>query len=241
MVGRPALLLLLVASACAKVERSVDAELDATGLTAFVATIDRGDFAYEGGSAAFSLDGRAIGYGGSKAQAERRLDGVDVSLQADGTDAVLEAASEFKRAWVDLEVAGPGIVDTDIWVKRGSVDVSEITGRHLVTADRITSQGLHGDVDLLATAGGMDVDVWPGEGGEVLIESSAGDTILRLPYGGAYDIEVIGDPAYEMVIEDLGFLSRFDEVGYFAGTVGDGSIRVVVYVSGGSFQLLESS
>ena len=87
----------------------------------------------------------------------------------------------------------------------------------------------------------MDVDVWPDAGGEVLIESSAGDTILRLPYGGAYDVEVIGDPAYEMVIEDLGFLSRFDEVGYFSGTVGDGSIRVVVYVSGGSFQLLESS
>lgn len=241
MPGRSALLLALSAAACARVEDGVDLQIPAEGLDRLVVTVDRGDVEVVGDDpTAFVVEGTSIGYGANENQAGEREDGNEVTLVAEGSDAVLESTSEFKRAWVDLEVSCPAVVDLDVWIKRGSAHLENIEGQHLVTADRITSRALMGSVDLLATAGGLDVDVWPWTDGEVLVESSAGDAILRLPYGGAYDLEVIGDPAWEMVIEDLGFHTTYQEPGYFAGTVGDGSIRVLVYVNGGSFQLLES-
>jgi hypothetical protein len=237
----PLVALVVALAGCAKVEQPIDLEVAAGGIERLVATIDRGDLAVTGtNEQALVVEGESIGYGGGEGQAEHREEGNAVSLEVEGPDAVLEATSEFRRAWVDLHVETPAALDLDLWVKRGSVHVEGVEGRHVITGDRITAQALGGAADLLATAGGMDVDVRPWAESEVLLESSAGDAILRLPYGGPYDIEVIGDPAYEMVVEDLGFHTSWSDAGYFAGTVGDGSIRVVVYVSGGPFQLLES-
>jgi len=240
MSARPALLL-LVAVGCTNAERSVSGELPAAGIVELEATIARGDLQVLGEEGAdFELSGRAIGYGGGGSQAENRLAGVDVTFEAHDTKAVLESTSESKRTWVDLEVTGPSAIDLDLLVERGSLSVEGVTGHHLLTADRITSRALGGSVDLLATSGGLDVDIWPEPNGEVLLESAAGDVILRLPYGGPYDIEVVGDPAWDMIIDDLGFQTDYQEPGYFTGTVGDGSIRVIVYLNGGAFQLVES-
>lgn len=241
MLGRAALLVSLSVVACAKAERAVSGSVPAEGIVELEATVARGDLEITGEEGSdFELSGRVIGYGGSRGQAEHRADGVGVSFAAEGAKAVLETSSEFRRSWADLEVTGPAVVDLDVWVERGSLHVDGVAGRHLLTADRITTRALAGTVDLLATAGGMDVDVRPDPTGEVLLESAAGDVILRLPYGAPYDVEVIGDPAWDMIIADLGFHTEYEEAGYFAGTVGDGSIRVVVYLNGGSFQLAES-
>lgn len=242
MNPRPAALCVLtLLVACSRVERPIEATLPADGLDTLRVTIDRGDLAYEGTSEdRFVLEGTSAGFGSSESQAAAREAGNEVTLVASGDAAVLEATSESRRGWVDLELAGPSTLDLDVWVKRGSLDVSGVTGQHVLTADRITARGLAGDADLLATSGGMDVELWPFDDGELLLESSAGEVVLRLPWGLPYDIEVLGDPAYEMYIEDLGFHSTFSDVGYFTGTVGDGSIRVAVSVHGGSFQLLEA-
>ena len=45
---------------------------------------------------------------------------------------------------------------------------------------------------------------------------------------------------YDMFVTDLGFEMEFFEQGYFEGRIGTGSVEVVVYVNGGSFELLES-
>jgi len=232
---------LFFALGCAEVDRSFEESVPADGIDRLEATVERGSLTYAGISEdTFVIEGTSVGRGGGEQQAERREEGNEVTMGVEDTTLVLEATSEFDRARVDLDVSGPSVLDLDVYAERGSVHVEEVEGDHVVTADRITSRQLIGNCDLLARSGGMDVDIWPFLEGRVILESTAGDVVLRLPYSGQYDIEVIGDPAYDMYIEDLGFHSDFFEPGYFAGVVGDGSIEVTVYVNGGSFELLES-
>jgi hypothetical protein len=237
----PSILLLLLPLGCKEVERSFEETVDAEGIERLQAFVERGSVTYAGISeTTFVIEGTSIGRGGGEQGAERREEGNEVSIDVEDATLYVDATSEFKRARVDLDVSGPSVLNLDVLAERGSVHLEEVEGEHIVSADRITSRQLIGDCDLLARSGGMDVDIWPFLEGRVILESTAGDVVLRLPYSGQYDIEVIGDPAYEMYIEDLGFHSDFFEPGYFAGIVGDGSIEVTVYVNGGSFELLES-
>jgi len=237
----PAACALLVLVGCARSERPVDATLSADGITSLRALVDRGDLTVHGTSdTGFVLQGTSAGMGRNETRAALHESGNRVDLSADGAAAVLTSTSVYRRAWVTLDLAGPAQLDLDLQVDRGSVDVEQVEGTHTITADRITSVQLAGSMDLHATSGGMDVDVWPADDGQVQLDSSAGDVVLRLAWGRPYDVEVIGDPAYDMQIEDLGFQGTFSEPGYFSGTVGDGSIPVSVYVNGGSFELLES-
>jgi hypothetical protein len=232
---------LLLALGCKEAERSFEDTVSAEGIDRLEAAVERGSFTYAGISeTTFVIEGTSIGRGGGDQQAARREEGNEVTVEVADSTLHLDATSEFKRARVDLDVSGPSVLDLDVLAERGSVHMEEVEGEHVITADRVTSRQLIGDCDLLARSGGMDVDIWPFLEGRVILESTAGDVVLRLPYSGQYDIEVIGDPAYEMYIEDLGFHSDFFEPGYFAGVVGDGSIEVTVYVNGGSFELLES-
>jgi len=238
---RPSMLLLPFALGCAEVERSIEETVPADGIDRLEASVERGSLTYAGISeTTFLIEGTSIGRGGGEQGAERREEGNEVTVEVADATLHLDATSEFKRARVDLDVSGPSVLDLDVYAERGSVHMEEVEGEHIITADRVTSRQLIGNCDLLARSGGMDVDIWPYLEGRVILESTAGDVVLRLPYSGQYDIEVIADPAYEMYIEDLGFHSDFFEPGYFAGVVGDGSIEVTVYVNGGSFQLLES-
>lgn len=234
-------LLLLLLPACSRVERSFEESFEEAGLFTVWGTVERGSFAYTGDSEELILvSGVSTGRGATRRQAEKREEGNEIVIEPEGEILEVTATSEYNRASVDVDVRGPDVMDLDVEVERGTVHLAEVEGTHLVTAGRVTSQALIGSVDLLALSGGMDVEVWPFEGGNVQIESTAGDAVLRLPYGGAYDVVVYGDPAYEMLIEELGWSESYAEPGFYSGRVGDGSILVTVYVTGGSFELLES-
>ncbi len=234
-------LALPLAVACARVDVPIALSVSAVGVEALNARVDRGDLVVLGDETdTLALTGTSTGYGSSAAQASAREAGNTVTLAVDGATARLTATSTAKRAWTALDVVGPTVLDLDVDVRRGSVHVEAVAGEHVIRADRITARRLEGTAELRASSGGMDVDLRPDAGGRVQIESSAGDVVLRLPWGLPYDIEVIGDPGYGMYIEELGFHATFSEPGYFAGTVGDGSIQVAVFVNGGSFQLLEA-
>lgn len=231
----------LLLAGCAKSSRLFTKTLPADGITTLQARVDRGDLSLLGiGGDTFNLAGTSTGYGSTPVRAAQHESGNAVDLSANGSQAVLTATSAYRRAWTTLNLSTPAQIDLDLQVDHGSVDAEQIDGNHTIVADRITAVHLSGSVDLTANSGGMDVDVWPAADGHVQIDSVAGDVVLRLPLGLPYDVQVIGDPSYGMQIEDLGFQGSLSQPGFFSGTVGDGSIPVMVYVNGGSFELLQS-
>jgi hypothetical protein len=235
------ILISLTGSGCVTLDRDFARSVPADGATVIVGTVERGSLTYRGtGEDTFEVTGTTVGTGSSHKAACRKRKGNDWTLAVQDGVFHVQETSEYKQARVDFDIAGPPALDTDIELLRGDIDLESLVGDHLVTADYITARRLEGSVDFLSRSRGMDVDVWPDEGGSVYLESTAGSVVLRLPYGGNYDIEVIADPDYDMVVADLGFNTDYSELGYFTGVSGDGSVRVMVYVNGGSFELLES-
>lgn len=237
---RPALLPLLALVGCTSTSRTLDESVDADGIFDVVGTVDRGSFAYTGDSeAVIAVGGTSTGYGGGNNQAARRENGNALTVEVDGNAVEITGTSEFNRASMDIDVSGPFAMNLDVLVHKGSADFEDAEGDHIITADRVTAYGLVGNADILARSGGLEVELWPWDDADVVLESSAGNAVIWLPYGLDYDLEVIGDPSYEMYVDNLGFESDIFEPGYFYGAAGDGSVRVTVFVDNGSTELLE--
>lgn len=220
---------------CTTVQDSFTEQLSASGVDLISADLDSGTLSYTGQSTeVFTIDGRSWGMATKKDRAEDRLSGNEYSYGLSGDALLLASSSEAGLAGVDFDIYGPAAMSTSVNIDSGNVELTGMFGYQQITADRIDVTDLHGSVDLLATSGDLDAEVFPGPGDSVRIESWSGDVELTLPWGGSYDIQVWGDPEYSMLIDDLGFYSSATAPAYFAGVSGSGATRVDVFVTGGS-------
>ena len=235
-------LLLPVMVACVQVESNFAEALSSEGVYTVLGDLDHGDFAYDGiEEEVFDIQGTSWGRGAGKKRAEKSQGANSYSI--DVSSGVLEVVgrTSYRRAGIDFDLLGPDVMDMDVVSRDGNVYLEDVAGYHIVTADEIVSTRLIGDVDFYANEG-MDVEIWPFEDGFVTLDSVGGDVVLYLPYGGDYDMQVWADPEYGLEITELGFDNFYlSPVGdYFAGSRGTESIEITVYLSGGSFSLLES-
>jgi len=147
--------------------------------------------------------------------------------------------SPVSKSGVDIAVIGPSRMDVEAVLLDGTAHLYDVEGTHLVTANAVVGAGIAGDVDLYASLAGINVEVWPNDGGTVRLEAF-GDVLLALPYGLDYDIEVFADPDWGVEVTDLGFDELVIAPDYVSAETGDGSIEVDVFVSGGVFALWEA-
>ncbi len=224
----------VAATGCVTVAQDFSETLPVIDELSVLGTLDRGDFSYSGGSESdFLIDGRSWGRGSSKENAKEHREGNAWLFES--VDGVLEAtgSSQFSRSGVDMDIVGPAMMDTDIISENGRVELNDLDGIHVVTADRVVGRGLTGDVDFFADFS-IDVDVWPYDFGLIRVESGHSGVHLSLPYGLSYDLQIWGDPEESMVIDDLGFHTSYLGEGYFAAQSGDAAIRVDVFAYNGS-------
>ncbi|MCB9779289.1 MAG: hypothetical protein H6742_12050 [Alphaproteobacteria bacterium] len=228
-------LLPLVATGCTVVEDPFHSSLPAAGVQRVVADIEEGDMAIRGspGTATIELSGRTYGVAGKqdKAAANEAAAGLDVDTV--GADLRIDAWSGGGTgSGVDVDLVVPDHVATDLFLENGTASLASLYGVHRVHASRIEADDLGGDLELVADGGGMRLGLTPRPGDRIVVRAR-GDVDLTLPWGMDYDLQVWGDPAHELMVEDLGFDAVAADVAYFAGIRGSGSIRVDLVVEGG--------
>lgn len=228
----------LLSVGCTTVQDTFTDQLSASGISMVSASLDSGTLSYRGvATEDFTIDGRSWGMASQAERASERLSGNTYAYGLDSGALVLQSHSDTGLAGVDFNVTGPMAMNTAIDAADGSVELSGLSGFQHVSARRVDVEGIYGGADLLATSGSLDAEIYPGPGDSIRIETYSGDVELTLPWGGGYDIQVWGDPEYAMEIEDLGFYSAASAPAYFAGVSGSASIRVDVFVTGGSVRI----
>jgi len=227
--------------ACTTVESNFNELIPATGITEVTAQIDSGDLSYRGAPRdTFAVDGRSWGMSTQVENAERNYSSNHWNVDSTPTSLLIQSQSDYNWAGVDFDIDGPEQMNTFIETGDGLVKLQDMVGYHTVTASKITTDNLHGSVNFLATNGSSDIEIYPTAFDTIRIEALDGDVTLRLPWGQPYDLQVWGDPEYGMSIENLGFYHEVTGPAYFAATSGPATLRVDVYVTGGSFTLLEA-
>ena len=230
---------LVLSAGCVRFEDHFSDQLSAEGVYAVDALMERGRLEYRGQSEeTFDISGVSWGYSSGRDIAERNENANRWSWEVRYSTLFVDASTEYVNAGVDVEVRGPDVMDVRASVDWGSVHLQDAEGAHVVSAGYITSERIIGDVDFFAD-GGMDVEIWPWLGGVVSLEAH-GDVVLRLPYGGGYNIEVWGDSRYPMEIADLGWDEEAFGDGYYAAERWPGDILIQVNVQDGGFDLRES-
>lgn len=229
----------LLATGCVTVESTFQDSVSSEGVFFFEGTTDRGLIVYDGSAIdeSFDIRGRSWATGGGRSRAQRRADNNDFVVSVEGEALIASAVSRDSRAGVDFDVLGPGFMNVDILSDRGTAELYDVEGTHVVTANRVFGRNIVGDVDFFADSSGIDVEVLPYENGLVIVESRSGDVDLYLPWGLDYDINIIADPDYEIIIEDLGFDTLVLEPGLAIAWRGFRTIRVDVFVRGGDVRL----
>lgn len=231
---------LTVLAACAHESEPFETIFPMDGVTTVSADLERGRFAYRGTiTDRFQVQGIAEARAGGAEEAARRLATIDHVEAIDGDRLSLTATTPEPGCTVEYDVVGPQDVDVEVSVD-GLVDVESIRGHHVLRGSQVVGYRMYGSLTASSTMSGMDVEVWPDASSTVTLDSTAGDVVLRLPYGLDYDVQVLGDPSFEMYVTDLGFSTSQAEAGYFAGIVGSGTVPVRVTLQGGSFQLIEA-
>jgi hypothetical protein len=226
---------------CVTASETFERTVDADGLTAVRVDVERGDVLYDVlNNDAFVIEGTSLARASTEARADDRLADNQWRIDAQVPELVVEATSVQRRASVDIDVFGPSVVDLNITANQGVVTLVDVEGTHIVQAGRIQTTRLRGSVQLTGTGGGIDAEVYPFLDGSVTVEGTSGDVIVRLPFGGNYDVEILGDPDFEMFVSEFGFVGSIAQPGYFTGVAGDGSIPVRITAQGGSVQLLEA-
>ncbi len=227
---------------CVRTSDIYTEDLPAEGVLDVFADSDRGDFAYSGAAGdvtMFEVEASVWGRGGSEKGATKRADTSDWGSQV--TEGLLDiwSRSPERRSGVDFSVVGPPVVNVEAVLLDGTATVSDVEGFHLVTANRVVGDGIVGDVDFYAARDGIDIEVFPWEGGTVLIQSF-GDVVLLLPYGMEYDLEIFADFEWGYEVAELGFDSLFLGADYVSGFTGAGKTRVEVIATGGTVYLWEA-
>lgn len=236
---RPLLALFLVG--CTTVSEPFRETVDADGFSVLSVETERGNLVYGVGSdEQFVIDGTSIGRGGGASGAASREAGNSWVVQPTAPELRVEAQSDFARGAVDFDIRGPSLLDVDLTTFDGSVTASEVEGEHNLVGGRIQTVRLRGSATVASEFGGVDIELYPFTDGFLDLTATGGDVVVRLPYGGNYDVEIVGDPEHDMYVTELGFGASVAQPGYFSGIVGDGSIRVRIQAQGGSVELVEA-
>lgn len=227
----------VVLPACVTGERLFEETLSADGIAKVFCDTDHGNLIYSGSNPdAFSVGVRTYGRGATAAIADDAMDRVDWGATASSGRLDLWGRAHTASRGVDYTVEGPPALDLEAVLLDGDVDLFDLTGPVVVTADTIAGAGLAGDLDLLATRGGIDVDAVPNPGATLRIEAT-GATTLRLPYGVPLDFEAFTDPDWGATIGNVGFDTLTVAPDHVRGTAGDASVRVEVHLHGAPFRL----
>lgn len=229
--------LLLLALACTA-EREVFVEsLPAEGVTEIFSDNERGDFLYSGSNPdTFDINVASWGRGASRKAARKRLDTNKWGAVIEGNLLDVWGRSPDPDAGLDLAVEGPPEMNVEAVMIDGDVELYDVLGTHVVTANRVLGRGLKGHLDLYAAGEGVDVEMAPDPGASIKIQSY-GEVILRLPYGLDYDVEVFADPDWGTEVVDLGFEQLSVYPDYVSARTGGGSIHIDVTVARGAFRL----
>lgn len=165
-------------------------------------------------------------------------------------DSAFHLHSQVEGGALALEVTAPSLMDIFAETSGGNLSITDFEGIIEGQGKDVTASGLVGDV-ALTSKGRMDVAVRPGftsfdpdtqeavDNPGVITLTAGGDTVLRVPADGDYDLQVTisaehGPPE----IEDFGFDAGFTlDASGFSGTTGDASTIVSVTVLSGSFTL----
>lgn len=222
---------------CTTVQTTFTETIPAADVSALSVDLEQGSLFYTGASTGeVVIDGRAYGNGRNEEKASERQDGNSWGIDLDGAALSLTGNSDAVFAGVDFDVYGPKHINADIMLRSGGAHVENISGTVAITADSIDATNLTGSASLIASYGDVDASLAPRPGSTVRVEAN-GDVTLWLPWGGDYDLQVWGDPAYEMIIEDLGFGWTTSAPAYFAGQSGPATTRVDVYATGGDVRI----
>lgn len=224
-------------SACVSARELDELTLSADGVTVVQARVERGDIEVSGrGSATeFQIFATRFGTGSSKDAAQQRADVARWSADIVDRALVVDASSTENRSGTDFEIFGPTLLDLDMETENGTIDVDEVEGFHVLTADRIEGTML-GDVDAYASST-IDMSFVPYVETDTVIESE-GSVILALPYGLDYDLTVRTNGTDEMVITDLGMDREDLGDGFYSGLRGRGLVEIDVF-AGGRVEILE--
>jgi len=215
--------------------------IDATGVSLVQAKVERGDVDYSGGSPqTFQISGSSWGMAAQDDRAFEREEGNAYAVSVSAGALQLSSASQYSNAGVNFDILGPSAMSMDVETGSGDVRLANIAGYQLVTADDIDLVNVIGSADLYSRDGDIDAEISPAPGDAIRIEAVDGEVILALPYGQAYNLQVWGDPEYEMIIDDLGFHSVQTGPAYYAGIAGRGDIPVDVFVTGGSVRIMQT-
>lgn len=229
---------------CVNGERLFEETLSADGIAKVFADTDHGNLVYSGSNPdAFTVGVRTYGRGATAAIADAAMDHVDWGATASGSRLDLWGRAHTGRRGVDFTIEGPPDLDVEAVLLDGDVDLFDLTGPLVVTADAIAGTGLAGDLDLLATREGVDVDAIPAPGATLRIEAS-GPTTLRVPYGLTLDFEAFTDPDWGATIGNVGFDTLTVAPDHARGTAGDpasaSAVRIEVHLHGAPFTLAPS-
>lgn len=232
----------VLATGCVTVEKNFSDTVSSEGVFYFQGTTDRGTITYDGGAIdeTFTVFGRSWATGGGRSRTESREESNQYLVEVQNDILVASGLSFDSRAGVDFDVTGPSFMHVDILTDSGTAELFDVEGQHIVTANRVYGRNIIGDVDFFADSRGLDVEVLPYEFGLVLLESRAGDVNVYLPWGLDYDLTIVSDPDYELVVEDLGFDLLALEPGLGVARRGNGSIRVDILSSGGDVRVFSA-
>lgn len=233
----PALLVLLLGTACTTVESPINTTLPDDRLRRVVVDVDQGDLSYAPGTpGALQFEGREWGRASDPEDATARLDAVEFMAHRDGDVAIARGLSTGWGAGTDVDVHGPAGIDVTLETRSGTARLSGVSGMQVIRADHVEVWDSQGSFDIAAT-GTVDARLRPGRGDHIRIMAE-GDVVLALPPGLDYDMQIWGDPEHTLEVHDLGFEAAYGGDGYFGGVAGPGTTRVDVMVTGGSIQVL---
>lgn len=241
--GKTAPALVVVASAlslsgCAVSQSHFDESRSAAGVGLVQVSSESGDFTYQGAQTeVFSIAGESWGVAFKEDAAHEQEDGNALAIDTSGGTLRLDATSRSGSAGIHLDLTGPALMGSDISLEDGDAELYDVIGYALVTADTVEARRLEGGADLYARDGGVVAELYPAPGESIRVEAVNGSVDLTLPFGGAYDLQVWGDPEYSVQIDDFGFHSQAVDAAYFAGMAGRGDIQVTVIASGGDVRV----
>ena len=234
-------LIAVLLAGCATVSEPFSETVDAADYSQVELDIARGNVLVEVGSGdVIAIAGDSIGRAGGQSAAAEREAQNSWTVEERAPTLVVRTRSGHRRGTVDVDLLVPPAMDLAIVTQQGSVTLADVEGVHRIDGGRIQTIRLRGSVDLNSSFGGVDAEIYPYVDGVVNVDSNGGDVIVRLPFGGNYDVEILGDPDFEMFVSEFGFVGSIAQPGFFSGVVGDGSIRVRITAQGGSVQILEA-
>lgn len=225
---------------CVRVEQSFEDTLSSEGVYFVQLVTDQGSVAYDGRALdeTFTFRGESIGRGDGRNKAAKREEGNSYDVRVFEDTLIASGTSQYNRASVNFELVGPGVMDTVTHAVEGRVQLENVEGVHVIDAESALLRNVVGDVDLIADGGGVDAQILPWtDVANISIISSGGDVTVGLPWGLDYDFDVIGDPDYPIIIDDLGFDTFLLDGVVGVGGRGFRTIRVHIDATGGEVQV----